>query len=312
MGNTFYLPFEPSLMEWLQTTLGDSAAVFLTKFSFFGEEAAMLLILGFFYWGYNKKLGIRIGSAIIIGVVLNPLIKNIALRRRPYFDHPGVKCLRPVEKGADIYDISAQGYSFPSGHSMNGVIAYGSLAYYLKKNIVTIAAVIIALLVGISRIVAGVHYPTDVFVGWLVGILVVFAIPALYDKFGEEKKHIVNLAIFLISCIGIIYCRTTDYFTGMGLLGGLFLSEWFEEKYVNFKETKNLLVCGIRIIGGGIVYLISNTLLKLPFSKEFLESPTMGAFLVRMFRYCIVVFLMMGVYPIVFKFVSDRSANTSH
>jgi membrane-associated phospholipid phosphatase len=47
------------------------------------------------------------------------MAKNIALRRRPYFDHESIHILRVVEPEADIYDIAAQGYSFPSGHSTN-------------------------------------------------------------------------------------------------------------------------------------------------------------------------------------------------
>ncbi|MBQ9157158.1 MAG: hypothetical protein IJ137_10315 [Eubacterium sp.] len=53
-------------------------------------------------------------------------------------------------------------------------------------------------------------------------------------------------------------------------------------------------------MGGIAIYLVLNTLLKLPFSADLLESATFTAYLIRTVRYFIVVFVMIGVYPMVF------------
>ena len=65
--------------------------------------------------------------------VWNPLIKNAVLRLRPYFV-PGydISLLRLVDSTADMMDIAAQGYSFPSTHSAGAVAAYGSVAAHEK------------------------------------------------------------------------------------------------------------------------------------------------------------------------------------
>ncbi len=309
MGNTFYLSFEPGLMEWLQGVLGEGGCNFFSNFSFFGEEIALILILGFLYWGRDKKFGIYIGTNLLIGVVINPLIKNFFLRRRPYFDHPGISCYRPVSPDADLNNIAAQGYSFPSGHSMNGAITYGSLATYTKNKILVILAFVVPFLIGLSRVVVGVHYPTDVLVGWGVGAIIVFAVPALYAKFGEEKRGLLNLIIFLIMCLGIFYCRTEDYFSGLGTLGGFFAAIEFDKRFVNFEETDKISMCIIRIVGGCVVYLVINNVLKMPFSPQFLESGTLAAFMVRTIRYFIDLFVMMGVYPIAFKYMDKLVKN---
>ena len=297
-GITFYYDWEVALMETLQSGLGSFGAAAASFFSMFGEEMLMIAILGFLYWCFDKKAAKFIGTNIMVGLITNPLAKNIALRRRPYFDNPGIKCLKPVDAGADIYDISAQGYSFPSGHSTNSVILYGSFPLLWKKRVINILAFLIPLLVGISRVLVGVHYPTDVLAGWILGVCIVLLVSWLQKRIRNE--NLLHLFLFIAMLPGIFYCRTDDYFTGLGMMAGFFLAIPFEQKFVNFKETRSPLAAVLRVLGGFAVYFGSNTLLKLPFSKVFLESETAGAFLVRSVRYAIVVFLMIAVYPLLF------------
>ena len=164
-GNTFFFPWEVTLMEWLQTHMSSAGISALAQFSMFGEELMLLLIVGFVYWSYDKKLGRTLGLTTIMGLAWNTMIKNVVLRRRPYFDHENIKILRVPEPEADIYSISAQGYSFPSAHSTNAVTVFGCLAVNLRKWWMTILMVLIPLLTGISRFVVGAHYPTDVLAG---------------------------------------------------------------------------------------------------------------------------------------------------
>ncbi|WP_026510928.1 phosphatase PAP2 family protein [Butyrivibrio sp. LC3010] len=308
MGNAFYFEFEPHLMIWLQNMLGEKGALAISHLSALGEEAVAIVIIGFLYWCYDKQFGIYIATNVITGVVFNGFIKNIALRLRPYIVHKEIVCYRPQDKSADIYDVAAQGYSFPSAHSMNSTIIYGSLARYTKGRIFTILAFLLPFLIGISRIVVGVHYPSDVMFGWGVGAILVFLLPFIYEKAGEEKRTLVNFIIFVVFATGFFFCKTTDYYTGMGLMAGFFPAIEFEKRYVKFEGTKKPLSIVMRFAGGFLIYLVLNMLLKLPFSKEFLESYTMGAFVVRFLRYAIIIFVMFGVYPLAFKLVNKKKA----
>ncbi|MBQ6588959.1 MAG: phosphatase PAP2 family protein [Butyrivibrio sp.] len=301
VGNSFWFDFEVRLMEFLQRTLGETGVNIFSFFSTFGEEMMLILILGFLFWCYDKKAGTYVGINVMMGIVLTPLIKNVVWRRRPYFDHETIKCFRPVEKDADIYDIAAQGFSFPSGHSTNSAAVYGSLARFYKKPVFTVLAFVLPFLVGFSRVVVGCHYPTDVLCGWLTGTVIVFVMPAIISRVDEKKLWIAYLIIFLISAIGLFYCKTSDYFSGLGLMGGFFCSALFEKRFVNFETTRNPLFCVTRLLGGIIVYFALNTLFKMPFSKEFLDSGVFLANIVRFFRYAIVSFLTIGVYPFFFK-----------
>ena len=306
MGNTFYFAWEPALMHWLQANLFQSEfMIALASFvTLFGEEIAMVVILGFVYWCYNKKLGIYLATNFCMVGIWNPMLKNVFMRRRPYFDNANVKCLKPVESGADLYDINAQGFSFPSGHSSNSAVVYGSIARFMKKRWLTIVAVVIVLLVGISRFCLGVHYPTDVLCGWLLGLFGLFFLPWLQSKF--SKKWVFYLVMILISLPGCFYCQTTDYYTALGMAIGFFAGNLVEEKYVNFENTTNVGKIILRILFGGVIYFGLNMLLKLPFDSAFLASATAGAYAVRVIRYAVILFIIVAVYPMAFDKIGKK------
>lgn len=300
MGNTFYFEWEVALQQWLQGMIDSDIGIAIVSFiTMFGEELVMIAILGFLYWSYDKKFGKFVGMNILIGTVANPMLKNLAFRRRPYFDHPSIQILKPVDASADIYNVTAQGYSFPSGHTTNSTMIYSSLAMYKKKNkILWIIAVVIPFLVGVSRVMLGAHYVTDVLCGWVVGtgLMLLFS----YLQTHVKNENLLHLIVALCCLPGVFYCKTTDFFTGYGMLLGYFLAVPFEKKFVNFKETKNVIESILRVAGGGALYFGLNKLLKLPFPKELLESATMPSFLIRTARYAIIIFVLMGVYPMIF------------
>ena len=210
-----------------------------------------------------------------------------------------IKILRVVEPDADIYDIAAQGYSFPSGHSTNAATVFGSMALNLRKRWMTAVAIVIPLLTGISRFVVGAHYPTDVLGGWLLGLISVLLVHLLQKR---VKNTLLQYGILLIAAVpGLFYCKTTDYFTGLGLLIGFMGGTLLEERFVRFENTRKPLLKAVRLLGGVAAYFVLNTLLKLPFSKEFLSGGSTPALLVRCARYAIIAFVLFGVYPMLFK-----------
>lgn len=299
VGNAFFFDWEVSLILWLQAHMGSAGTAIASFLSVFGNELACVAVIGFLYWCYDKRFGRFVGMNVLFGAVLGPMIKNVFVRRRPYFDNPEIHCLKPVDKSADIYDISAQQYSLPSVHCINAVAVYGSLAKYLKKKAVTVIAVVLTLFIGVSRFCLGVHYPTDVLCGWLIGLVVIFAVPWLQSKF--RNPRVFYALLLLITLPGFFYCKSADFFSGYGMMLGFALGVEFEQKYVNFENTRNPLRSALRVLGGAAVFFGLNSLLKLPFSEAFLNSGTTPAFLVRTLRYALTVFLDMGVYPLVFK-----------
>lgn len=306
-GNTFFFSWEVSLMAWLQAHIGDTWISFMSFFSLFGEELPLILIVGFVYWSYDKKLGRKVGLIAIMGLIWNTMIKNIVMRRRPYFDHESINILRVVDSEADIYDISAQGYSFPSAHSTNAVTVFGSLAVNLRKRWFTVIAIVIPLLTGISRFVVGAHYPTDVMAGWLLGLTSVVLVQMLQKRVSDT---LTLYGILLLTIVpGFFYCTSADYFTAVGLLVGFMGGTLLDDYCVHYEDTRKPLFMVTRLLGGLAVYLVLNAVLKMPFSKEFLTDGSTAALLVRCTRYAIIAFVDFGVYPMLFKFEKRKCFN---
>lgn len=299
MGNVFYFDWEVDLIEWLQKTIGSAGQAIAKALSFIGGETVMLLVLLIVLFCYKKESGKRCGFTIVAANMWFPMIKNIALRIRPYMAHPErIEALSIVEADADPMDVLQQGYSFPSGHSANAAAMYGSIAREIRKKWMWWLAVIVPLLIGLSRFVVGVHYPTDVLAGWLVG-LAALGFSVLLEK-KVKKEWVRSVILMAVTVPGIFWCTSRDYFTSLGLLIGMVTVFPYEKKYINFQDTKNVWAMILRVIGAFAVYAVMNTVLKLPFDKEWLNSGTLGANLVRSARYAIMLFVLIGVYPRIF------------
>ena len=298
-GNTFYFEWEVSLIEWLQSWMGTVGIAIASAFTMLGEDLVCVAIVGFLYWCWDKELGKYVGLNLLFAVTLSGMVKNIVLRRRPYFDNESIQCLKPADSKADIYFIPAQGYSFPSIHATKAVTMYTSLGVYTKNKIMMVLGIILPLLIGISRVALGVHYPTDVIAGWLIGAIIIFLVPFMKEKI---KNRWVFYAILVLATVpGWFFCKSADYYTGFGFLTGFILATEFEERFVKFETTRNVLRWILRLLIGVGLYFVVNTLLKMPFSSEFLDSGTTLAYAVRAMRYFVITFVIIGAYPLLFR-----------
>lgn len=303
-GNTFFFPWEVSLEQWLQSHLGTAGTGIMSFFSAFGEEIILILILGILYWWYDKDVGKRVGLTALTAMCWNAEIKNLVLRLRPYMAHPEeIKILRVIEPDAHPMDISAQGYSFPSGHSANAASVYAAIAKELKKKWATVLAVALPLLVGFSRVVVGAHYPTDVMAGWAVGLLATLVVSLLTSRI--RSKPALYGILLLTALPGLFFCKSKDYYTSVGLMIGFMAGTLLEEKTVHFENTRNILFGVLRLAGGFAIYFLLNKLLKLPFSGELLDGGSTGALLIRCARYAVIGFAEFGLYPMIFSRVEN-------
>lgn len=138
----------------------------------------------------HKKDAFIFAFILVLEIGLNLLLKGLFQRTRP--------TLIPL--------IIENSYSFPSGHAMNSFIFYISLSYFIFRNTInkklgvflTIFSLFLVGLIGLSRVYLGVHFPSDVFAGFLAGaswfvIVLLFEktliFLRLFRKFEVENKY---------------------------------------------------------------------------------------------------------------------------
>jgi undecaprenyl-diphosphatase len=126
---------------------------------------ALLLAGLFLARGKWRSVGTREGvvaAALSAGIALAlaKLISDAVARQRPFVDHP---------HAAHLFIKHAADYGFPSDHT-SGAFAV-AVALLLRNRAAGIVALVLATLIGVGRVMVGVHYPTDVLAGALLGTL---------------------------------------------------------------------------------------------------------------------------------------------
>ncbi|MFF3023739.1 phosphatase PAP2 family protein [Gottfriedia sp. NPDC057948] len=158
--------FDSTVINLIQGLESPVITSFMKIITFLGSSVFIILlsisILYFLYKVLNHRSELILFIAALIGSnILCVLLKLFFHRARP-----------------DLHRlIEISGYSFPSGHATNAMTVYGILTFILWRNIRTksgrslliITSLIMILLIGISRIYLGVHFPSDVIAGYFTG-----------------------------------------------------------------------------------------------------------------------------------------------
>lgn len=149
----------------------DVLTVWFKQISSLGNNGLIWVVLGLALLAMKKTrmTGLLVLAALIVMLGINDaVLKNAVQRIRPFLVDPAIKNL-----------VQAHGYSFPSGHTASAFAAAGVL-WQRSPKWCGAAALLVAVLIALSRIYLGVHYPSDVLGGALIGSGIAWLVVKLY------------------------------------------------------------------------------------------------------------------------------------
>lgn len=169
-----------NILLWIQEYIRNDFLTPIFKFiTSLGDKGIVWIIVAIIllFFKEYRKTGIMVGASLLGSLLFNnTIVKNIVCRTRPYKAIETLTVLIP-EPGE---------YSFPSGHTSSSFAA-GVVLYLMLPKKYGVPAMILAFLIGISRLYVGVHYPTDVLGGMVMGTLIAVCVVKVGEKIAAKK-----------------------------------------------------------------------------------------------------------------------------
>lgn len=151
--------------------LGDGFIPLMTAFTWLGYPQAYMIGVAVIYWSVDRTLGLRLAIFLPVVASLNSLLKQLFHAPRPFWVDPGIDAMRV-----------SNGFGMPSGHAQSSTVwLYAAVS--IRRTWFWIVAVVMALMIGLSRVYLGVHFSSQVLAGWLTGIIVLVLFSRYEDKF---------------------------------------------------------------------------------------------------------------------------------
>ena len=129
-----------------------------------------------------KLIGIEAILALFFGQIFVHSLKKLMSRERPY------KILEHLH----TFGIEMRDYSFPSGHTTASFSLATTIALNMPKT--AIFVLVLAFIIGMSRVYLGVHYPTDVAAGILIGVFASLAIYLYFLHYVERLGSLLGIS----------------------------------------------------------------------------------------------------------------------
>jgi undecaprenyl-diphosphatase len=159
--------FDVAILQWLHGHQSKPLTALMVEMTYLGTGTVVIVVVGvaaLFLWHTEHKHSARLLLAATVGnILLNGALKLVYHRARP---------------SVFEWQTTAVSSSFPSGHAMSATVVYGTVAYLLvrlqrhrwAKVLTVTTAVLLILLICLTRLYLGVHYPSDVIGGIIVGL----------------------------------------------------------------------------------------------------------------------------------------------
>ncbi|HSB02660.1 MAG TPA: phosphatase PAP2 family protein [Anaerolineales bacterium] len=208
-------------VDWILAiqSLGSWLEYPMKFFTSLGSENFFFLVLPLVYWSVDARLGLRIAFILVTGTSLSCIAKFLFASPRPYW------------VSADVKPGSVESsFGLPSTHAQNAAALWGTLAAGVPawKRWAWVAAVVLAFLVGFSRLYLGMHFVHDVLVGWLIGYALLFVFLKCWDPVAawlKTKTFLQQVAIAFAFSLALI---VAGLLSNAPLNGYTFPAAWTE------------------------------------------------------------------------------------
>ncbi len=177
----------------------------VTDFSLFQIPLLIIIAAAFIFGNWRLRGAMLMAvAAVLLADMIGQDLKMLFDRRRPYFTLEGVQL---PSGGGD-----SKSPSFPSNHAVNTMAGAVVVAWHFRKKLwLAIPSFVFPAMVGLSRVYMGVHYPSDVLGGFLLGALVASAVIAVRERVppvtrGEDKVwhfHWGRMAVLFVAIVSI-------------------------------------------------------------------------------------------------------------
>ncbi|MCD6302336.1 MAG: phosphatase PAP2 family protein [Anaerolineae bacterium] len=164
-----WLPWNIRMIVAIQQASPAWLDLLMRGITYLGSTYFFLVLLPVVYW-LRPVPGMQLAVLVLASAYVNTAAKTLLAIERPF-----------VVSSDVIAKVTVGYYAFPSGHAQLAASTWPMLAAFVRKRWFTALAAVMIVMIGISRIVLGVHYPQDVLAGWVLGLTIYLLHEALVE-----------------------------------------------------------------------------------------------------------------------------------
>ncbi len=248
------------LILWLQQ-FSPALDMPFKAITFLGEVDFFLLFLPLLYWCLNRRLGARMSILIPLSSYVGAVVKVALNQPRPFELDPRVRAI-----------VETHDRGFPSLHTQNTVVTWAYLGAALRRKWLWVTAGLLMVLVPLSRLYLGVHFPTDLLGGYAIGAVLLLLFlgwePAA-EKWLAERGFAWQLgaAVVLPGVLLLVLPGADETAVVSGaMLVGASVGFVLERRWVGFETEGAWEQRALRYLLGGVVLFGLRLGLKAAFS----------------------------------------------
>jgi len=248
---------ELQIIESIQQFRNPVFDVFFKFLNLFDTQEFLFVLIPAFWLGKGWKTGLRLFYILALSGLTNHALKGIFLSPRPFHLDPSL----------GIIEVS--GYGFPSGAAQTVILLSGILLTYWKSQWKWCVALLYTLLISFSRIYLGVHFPTDIVGGWVVGFCLWMVYVYVRPPLERQLDKLRPLSLFFLSQLIPLLLLFWQHFShatrisgcAVGMGAGLFINHARKWSLPTSRSKKELtLRASVGVIGTFLLYFLVTAL----------------------------------------------------